>query len=99
MTRKEFTQMLLDNHISSVAIIRVPDYSGGHKFNILLNMSKDEVDEWLQNQDFTYLEWYGDASEVVRHHNDVFYSHVERFHEEPLDEPYTMEELIMEALS
>lgn len=99
MTRKEFTAMLLDNHISSVAIIRVPDYCGGHKFDALLNMSREEVDDWLQDQNFTYLEWSGDASDAARHHNDVFYSHVERLHEEPVDYPYTMEELIKEAIS
>ena len=99
MTRSEFTAMLLDNHISSVAIIRVPDYCGGHKFDALLNMSREEVDEWLQDQDFTYLEWYGDASDAARHHNTIFWSHVERFHEEPMDYPYSLEELVMAAIS
>jgi hypothetical protein len=99
MTRKEFTQMLLDNHISSVAIIRIPDYCGGHKFNALLNISREEVDEWLQNQDFTYLEWYGDASDAAKNKNLAFWSHVERFYEEPMDYPYILEELIIEALS
>ena len=99
MTRREFTQMLLDNQISSVAIVQVPDYCGGHKFNALLNMSREEIGEWLQDQDFTYLEWYGDASDAIKHRKDIFWSHVERFHEEAMDYPYTMEELIMEVLS
>lgn len=99
MTRKQFTKYMLDKHINSVAIIRVPDYCGGHKFDALPNMSREEVDEWLQDQDFTYLEWYGDASNAVKHHNDVFWSHVERFHEEPMDYPYALEEIVISSMA
>ena len=98
MTRKEFTTMLLDNHISSVGIIRVPDYEGGYFFKALLNMSMEEIYEWLENKNFTFLEWYGDVSDAARHHNMIFYSHVEVFHEEPKDYPDTMEELIIPLL-
>ena len=99
MTHKEFAKVLLDNNVSSVAIIRVPDYCGGHKFEALLNMEEGEISKWLQDQDFTYLEWYGDASSATRHHNDIFWSHVERFHEEPIDYPYALEEIVISSMA
>lgn len=99
MTRKGLVEVLLDNKIESITIVQNPDYCGGHKFSALFNLTADEAEEFVRDEPFTYVAWHGDASEAARHHHKLFYEHVERFHEPPVDYPVALDELVLNQLS
>lgn len=93
MTRKEFTNAMLENKINYVAIIRVPDWNGGFGYRAILNSPDYELGE------FEYVEWEGDASKAAAHHSMPFYGHREPFHEKPFDFlAGQLSDLVMEEL-
>lgn len=93
MTKKDFISTLLGAAIAQVTIISTPDYKGGRELCVLFN--EDEV----ELGDFEYIEFEGDATEVVRRRSMVFSEHYEPFHFDPYDVEYTLEELVCRALS
>ena len=99
MTRKGLVEVLLDNKIEYITIVQNPDYCGGHKFSVLFNLTADEAEEFVRDEPFTYVAWHGDASDAARHHHMLFYEHVERFHEPPVDYPVGLDELVLNQLS
>ena len=92
MKKNEFISMLLSAAIAQVTIISIPDYNGGRELCVLFN--KDEV----ELGDFEYIEFEGDATDVVRHRSMVFSEHFEPFHEQAYDVDYTLEELVCRAI-
>lgn len=91
MTKNDFRDYLLYSGIRRVQVISHPDYNGGNTLFCLFN---EECDDY-ERADFEYIEYDGDASEVVRDRGLVFYEHFEPFHEEPRDVPYKLWELVM----
>ena len=94
MEKKKFRELLLAKEIKSVIILSYPDWNGGRQCGIMFNTSLEEVRDDLS--DYEYIEWWGDATEVLRHRKMVFYDHFEPFHEEAYDVERTLEELILE---
>lgn len=93
MKKKDFMELLLCAAIQSVTIVSVPDYNGGRQMTVLFN--EDEV----ELGDFEYVEFSGDATEVLRNRSKVFTEHFEPFHEPSYDVEYTLQELVCEALA
>lgn len=94
MKKAEFRELLLARRVKTVTVLSNPDYCGGCRHSILFNLSREEAYDNLS--DYTYVEWWGDTTEILRHRNMVFSDHFEPFHEEAYDFERTLEELILE---
>jgi hypothetical protein len=93
-TKKEFREFLLANKVKTITVLSYPDWNGGRQCGVLFNKTEEEVYDDLP--DFTYVEWWGDATEVLRHRKMKFFDHFEPFHEGAYDIEKTLEEMILE---
>ncbi len=80
----------------SCAIIRTPDYSGGHRDN--LAFSRDENEDWWADLDpFCYVEWNGSVADLYKEWPEMT-CHREYPHEDPVDYELDLFEEILDAL-
>ena len=82
---------MLNNNVRNVIIVSIPDYNGGRYPTAIINKE-------YATEDFEYIEFRGDASEVLANRHKIFEEHREPFHETPRDYCQTLEELIIKAL-
>ena len=90
MTKEQFIDFMLHvakRGVEKVFVYRFPDGCGGYQHYV----SMYEV-----FKDFTYKEFEGDLSDVVRHRSMTFVDHYEPLHEWPYDVSVTLEELVFE---
>lgn len=68
----------------AAAIIRTPDWNGGHNDVLELFRTYQDADEYTDNlPDFTYCEWIGWVTDLPT--APTLTGHVEPFHEKPRD--------------
>lgn len=88
MTKNQFMEVILSNGVNYVAVVSFPDYKGGRIHAV--TFSSD-----FELGDFEYIEWEGDATQLLKDRNMVFEDHVEVFHEEPQDYPIALWEMVI----
>ena len=91
MTKQQFIEVILSNNINYATVVSFPDYNGGRTHGI--TFSPD-----FELGDFEYIEWEGDATQLVKDRNLIFEDHIEPFHEEPQDYPVALFELVINNL-
>lgn len=96
MKKIDFVNLVLGASIESATIISCADWMGGRQMKVIFNLPLEEVEENLPNYD--YIEWHGDATDVVRNRNKVFTNTYDLFHGTLQEESVTLEELIIKAL-
>ena len=71
------------NENEQYAVVRIPDWSGGYKHEI---MPLKEAEEMVEKEPFHYIEWSGNMEKLLKDaDNVVFENHIELLHEEPRD--------------
>ena len=94
-TRKEIRNALLERGVIRVQIVRTPDWRGGHYPSLkVTDLLIDDCVEYDELNPYEYIEFDGDATEVMRHLNDTFTEHIEPLYEENIDEVYTLAEML-----
>lgn len=94
MEKKEFMEKLLSGGVTSVAIISYPDYNGGRECGVTFNTTLEDI----KLDDFEYIEYFGDATEVVRDRFKVFTDHFEPRYESPIDIDHELWQLVYRGL-
>ena len=97
MTKRQFIDLLSVKGVKSAIIVSYADWCGGRQNDVVLNTPIEDVRENLS--DFAYIEWHGNATDVVRSRNRVFYDTFEWAYQPRQEEPVTLQELVVNKLS
>lgn len=95
MNKEQFAELLSENGIFDVTVIRTPDWSGGHGYRVELNRDPEEP-----LGDFEYIEFFGNRSKAVSKRNMRFFGYKEPLYEEPYETDCgSILEMVLEAIS
>ena len=93
-TKRDFIETLLRNGVKVVSVVSSPDYNGGRQNKVVFA----DIDPYTDLDNFEYLEYSGDVTDVVRKRNEIFLDHYEPRYEEAYDVEVTLQKLVLEKL-
>lgn len=99
MTKSEVRELILSDKRfggKKFVVISYPDYNGGRTVGMsLMDMDEDPCETL---GDFQYLEWEGDATDLLRNLKKSFWNYQEPRYEDPVEWESSMYELFREML-